>query len=287
MPHATPATPAPAPAPTRNNPLKRGLPTRGADPDGAGSFTSANTPEYIILRYVLKNLTPEQLQTTLYQGMAALRPAQIAALLEALQSVGVVKDKDLRVAEEQTQRHCVRCHKPYVEKDNARDACRIAHMQPELIENETVLTHPGTHPLGVAGATKVTINIAQPAPLQNNRGGNAALIGAIARAGPGGVVLQPPPAQTVQKMMCVEVVYGCCGLRAKVSGGAPGLCFMGRHTTRPENADYDKYPRLLTCDRRGCYQAPAVPRAGPAGALVPARAANAGPAPGVDAPTQA
>ncbi|KAF5369670.1 hypothetical protein D9615_010254 [Tricholomella constricta] len=190
------------------------------------SFSNSNTKSADIIRYALNNNIPSDVHKKIMGGVKALHPAQLDNLLNALKSVQVISDRDVVAAADNTRRHCVRCHKGYFERHNGIGACEILHQKPEVIET----AGPGVG--FFAEATNVRICTNDPAIFPGGTGN---------RDASGAVVVT----------MKVEVDYKCCGMRTKV--GTPVLpCFVGRHTTRPVNVDYEK-KNVPKCEYLGCF----------------------------------
>jgi hypothetical protein len=100
----------------------------------ASSFSVAASESAATLTYLLANLTPEELHKQLSSASTTLMPSQIENLLAALQSAGIVTSVAQNAVADKTKRHCVRCHKTYLEKKNGSDACVVLHCRPEMKE---------------------------------------------------------------------------------------------------------------------------------------------------------
>ncbi|KAG6908323.1 hypothetical protein DXG01_005299 [Tephrocybe rancida] len=189
------------------------------------SFSTTNTVSTDIINYTLNNIEPAALHSQLSLGLKNLHQNQIDQLLSLLQAGKLVTDREVAAATDSTQRHCARCHKSYIERNNGSSACQILHCKPDL--SSTTATPSND-------ATNVHIITADPV-----------LFGAGTRSGEAGT------ATTRTVAMKVELVYPCCGLRVKPGVNVHPCCFRGRHTTRSENVRYN--PRTtLPCDRMGC-----------------------------------
>jgi hypothetical protein len=111
---------------------RRPIPNRS----DANSFSVAGSESAATLSYVLANMTPEELHKRLSSALTTLIPSQIERLLTALQSSGIVTSVAQNAVTDQTKRHCVRCHQPYLEKQNGLHACIVFHCRPERKEKD-------------------------------------------------------------------------------------------------------------------------------------------------------
>ncbi|KAF8989685.1 hypothetical protein BDQ17DRAFT_423024 [Cyathus striatus] len=105
----------------------------------AMSFSAAITsPSAYTLTYFLKNTKPEDLHETLLRAVKnnMMLPYQIDHLLYSLQISGIVTTAAYIAATDTTQRHCVRCHKGYLERNNGLSACVIQHDKPSLEKSD-------------------------------------------------------------------------------------------------------------------------------------------------------
>jgi hypothetical protein len=109
---------------------RRSIPTRFE----ANSFSVAGSESAATLTYVLANITPEELHKQVFSASTTLMPSQIEKLLVALQSAGIVTSVAQNAITDKTKRHCARCHKTYLEKQNGLDACVVLHCRPEMKE---------------------------------------------------------------------------------------------------------------------------------------------------------
>ncbi|EAU83298.1 hypothetical protein CC1G_10739 [Coprinopsis cinerea okayama7 len=101
----------------------------------ADSFSDYSSPDAEKVLYILKAMGPQAFYDRL---MTHLQPESASvssnhdALLEALKLNGFAGEvaKAEGAVEDDEERHCVRCHVSYLEKNNARDACVIKHAYP-------------------------------------------------------------------------------------------------------------------------------------------------------------
>lgn len=93
----------------------------------------------VFLNYFLSNTTPVELYRWIGESLKSpmTLPSELNQLHSALQRAGVVTNKATVAVKDTVDRHCVRCHKTYREKDNARVACTIAHCEPDVDINYT------------------------------------------------------------------------------------------------------------------------------------------------------
>jgi hypothetical protein len=106
---------------TRNRPRADSL----CGPDGIA--------EAELLTYVLNSTTPEdlfgRLKAFVDPGSAYSR-SELNLVTQALSVIGYLAalKKGVVAVRDDVDRHCLRCHATYLEKDNARDACSITQV---------------------------------------------------------------------------------------------------------------------------------------------------------------
>lgn len=101
---------------------------------GATSFSEVSTsPSSRALAYWIATMDPHTLAQRLLSATHPSNgrtPEELDALVAALKGVGF--ERQLAVAEravaDDTERHCVRCHTGYLERDNRVDACVVRHL---------------------------------------------------------------------------------------------------------------------------------------------------------------
>lgn len=98
--------------------------------------TASNSASAGTLTYLLNNTRPldfhEQILKAVRSPMAF--PQDIDNLLHALEKVGIIIGAAQDAAKDARVRHCVRCHKTYLERNNGFQACQVAHDKPRLIK---------------------------------------------------------------------------------------------------------------------------------------------------------
>ncbi|GLB43181.1 hypothetical protein LshimejAT787_1300820 [Lyophyllum shimeji] len=224
----------------------RPLPARAQN-----SFSFANTENAHIIRYALNDLSAEDLHSQLSKAIKNLHPSQLYNLLDVLKTAGIVAYKHEAAAKDTQRRHCVRCHKSYLERYNTLQACKIAHCRPDVIETPAPVVG------GFHGSTTVHIRSTKP-------GTSASTVGATRGE-------TPPAMKDRIEQMVVDLVYPCCGLRTKPGQKPDRDCFLGRHTTTAENVHYNP-ANVWPCERVGCGRPPArATTAAPVGADTPAQ----------------
>jgi hypothetical protein len=89
-----------------------------------------------ILTYVLNNTTPHDFHDALKRAINGpmVLPTDVENVLVSLRSIGLVTSAATAAAQDDTHRHCVRCHSQYLEMDNGLKACIISHDKPQVIE---------------------------------------------------------------------------------------------------------------------------------------------------------
>lgn len=118
------STSAPTRAPPKVNP--RPIPSRSQAP----SFSIVGSEEKVVLKYALNNMTPEDLYQRLSDSVDKLLPAEVEKLNKALESTGIVFGRSREAAKDSTVRHCLRCHRAYLERNNGLNGCVVLHYQP-------------------------------------------------------------------------------------------------------------------------------------------------------------
>ncbi|KAF6759616.1 hypothetical protein DFP72DRAFT_806337 [Ephemerocybe angulata] len=88
----------------------------------------------LVLSWTLKNITPEALHASLLQALGPQSPLSktlssgaLPGLLLIFKRVGCNVGRAEIAVSQQTLKHCVRCHKKYMERNNGRLACQIPH----------------------------------------------------------------------------------------------------------------------------------------------------------------
>ncbi|KAH7910205.1 hypothetical protein BJ138DRAFT_1153461 [Hygrophoropsis aurantiaca] len=121
------------------------------------SFTGATHSEAMgVLRYFLNNTTAQELQTSVLSALShqTLFSKDVEDLLAALERLGIVPPLARTAISETHPRHCVRCHNPYVERDNGLRACRIPHTDLQLTV-PTVQANSATGTISTTARTHV------------------------------------------------------------------------------------------------------------------------------------
>jgi hypothetical protein len=121
----------------------RPIPQRGAVK--AMSFTAANRSEAMsVLRYYTNNTTPQELHTRIKIALSnqMLLSSDVENLLSALENIGVVTSSAHAAVKDNVPRHCLRCHQPYMERDNGLRSCIIPHIVQKPTGAELVVQAP-------------------------------------------------------------------------------------------------------------------------------------------------
>ncbi|EGO20735.1 hypothetical protein SERLADRAFT_442071 [Serpula lacrymans var. lacrymans S7.9] len=100
---------------------------------------AARTESLAILTYFLNNTTPQELHSRFISALSGrlMSPVHLENLLSALETLGIVTPVVRAAAEDNTTRHCVRCHRVYVERHNSGRACVIPHDEVQLYTTGT------------------------------------------------------------------------------------------------------------------------------------------------------
>ncbi|OJA16904.1 hypothetical protein AZE42_09185 [Rhizopogon vesiculosus] len=103
------------------------------------SFTAADRSEAMtILAYYLKNVTPHEFYQRLLMALTnrMILSSDVENLLSALEAIGVVTSSAHVAVTNNVPRHCLRCHQPYLERDNSLRSCTIPHVVQQPIGAE-------------------------------------------------------------------------------------------------------------------------------------------------------
>jgi hypothetical protein len=92
--------------------------------------TSSSNHSANILSIFLSKISAQNLHTRLKDVAQSNKtaPADIDALLAALQRLGISVISAQAAAVDRTPLHCVRCHKEYLERDNTIESCEVDHI---------------------------------------------------------------------------------------------------------------------------------------------------------------
>jgi len=217
-----------------NNPRPiRAIPARAQN----SSFSNYNCEEANVIRYALRDISPSALHAQLAHSIQNLHIDQIHHLLDALETAGIVTKKHKAAVKDKQQRHCVRCHHSYLERENNPLACVIAHSKAE-VHGTTVPVSDASH-----RATKVHIKTNNPAIL--GEAGNRAQTDTVEGQ---------PAMVTKTAAMDVYILNRCCDTKIR-PGERAGYCHQGRHTTTPDNVDYND-ANIWSCKTVGCFRPP-------------------------------
>ncbi|KAH7929066.1 hypothetical protein BV22DRAFT_152031 [Leucogyrophana mollusca] len=142
--------------------VARPMPQRGSHQ--AMSFTAAARSEAMsILRYFLNNTTPQELHTRIINGLSnrMMLSTDVENLLSVLEVFGVVPSIARAAIADSSPRHCVRCHKSYMESDNGLRSCVIAHADLQLAPPapRALNTSAPTHVHGHFGCCKAAVEL--------------------------------------------------------------------------------------------------------------------------------
>jgi hypothetical protein len=105
----------------------------------AVSFSAATqSGATAVLTYLLNNTHPEDLHDRISKAVHGrmMLPADVENLLSSLQTAGVVTSAACAAVEDNTLRHCVRCHSVYIERNNGLKACVVWHDPPRLMKTD-------------------------------------------------------------------------------------------------------------------------------------------------------
>jgi len=92
-----------------------------------------NSEPGVVLTYLLNNTHPAELHDLLLKSIqsgSGLLARDVENLLRALKTAGVVTSAAEEAARDITDRHCVRCHRNYLERNNGHKACVVPHDVP-------------------------------------------------------------------------------------------------------------------------------------------------------------
>ncbi|KAG1752294.1 uncharacterized protein EDB91DRAFT_1077729 [Suillus paluster] len=94
------------------------------------SFNAANRSEAMaVLKYYLNNTTAQELYTRIGTALSdpMLLSTDVENFLSALEGIGIVTSSAHAAVNDNVVRHCLRCHQPYMERDNRARSCNILH----------------------------------------------------------------------------------------------------------------------------------------------------------------
>lgn len=122
--------------PRTDNAVGRPIPRRHQEQ--VQSFSIAvQSPSKHAMSYILNNTNPQELVDRLRASMdsAMMLPEDFDNLLRSLQRFGILTSAAMEAAQDESLRHCVRCHKPYLERHNSFKACRLSHDEPRPMKS--------------------------------------------------------------------------------------------------------------------------------------------------------
>jgi hypothetical protein len=112
------------------------------------SFSAGKHSESgIVLRHLLTNTKPVDFHGQLAKAAngGIIFPSDVDLLLYVIKNSGIVITPSQLAAKDVNERHCVRCHNAYLERDNGLTSCVIPHMieQTTVTENgkSTIVNH--------------------------------------------------------------------------------------------------------------------------------------------------
>ncbi|KAG0698082.1 hypothetical protein DFH29DRAFT_810801 [Suillus ampliporus] len=109
--------------------IARPMPQRGMTK--AISFTAANRSEAMaILKYYFNNTTSQEFYARIATALSdrMLLSTDVENFLSALEGIGIVTSSAHAAVNDNVARHCLRCHQPYMERDNGVRSCIIPHI---------------------------------------------------------------------------------------------------------------------------------------------------------------
>lgn len=103
--------------------------TRRIGPQDSVNFCTKHTPEVALIRYVLKNMEPEDFVGAILSNVesGALSIPNLELIQKALSVVGLPMDNALLAVRNTDDRHCLRCHETYKQCNNHLRACLVFH----------------------------------------------------------------------------------------------------------------------------------------------------------------
>ncbi|TEB33277.1 hypothetical protein FA13DRAFT_198286 [Coprinellus micaceus] len=124
----------------------------------AQTFSAPGTStEALALAYVLRHIDPSELHARLLHSVTNASTLLCSSdtlknIFRAFEELGVGPTARARVvvegAEANIERHCVRCHNPYFEKDNGPEECNIPHDLATQVEMRDPVTKKLTGRVG-------------------------------------------------------------------------------------------------------------------------------------------
>lgn len=90
---------------------------------------SLNDDDRLVLRHALNHMTPLDLHSGILTALNTISASEATRLLKGLEeAIRLGNSKDAVALK--NKRHCVRCHRAYMEKDNTPDICMYNHKPP-------------------------------------------------------------------------------------------------------------------------------------------------------------
>lgn len=125
------------------------------------SFTGGNRSEAMaILKYYLTNTTPQEFYAAVTTALSnrMILSTDIENFLSGLEGIGVATSSAHTAVRDNVFRHCLRCHQPYMERDNGPRSCIIPHIAHTIPAGTEVVQSPtvGVACCGAALSMSVT-----------------------------------------------------------------------------------------------------------------------------------